>query len=93
MCQNQGKAGTIGHKYRLSTALPHTLFVQNWDFGAMWSSSTYTVGFRYQFFLQVKEDIFQGRLPVSHELAVELASLALQCKKDDHTTGLLQCFS
>ena len=35
---------------------------------------------RYQFFLQVKLDILQGRLPVSQELAVELASLALQCK-------------
>ena len=35
---------------------------------------------RYQFFLQVKLDILQGRLPVTHELAVDLAALALQCK-------------
>ena len=35
---------------------------------------------RYQFFLQVKLDVLQGRLPVAHELAVDLAALALQCK-------------
>lgn len=35
---------------------------------------------RYQFFLQVKKDILQGRLPVTTELAAELAALALQCK-------------
>ena len=35
---------------------------------------------RYQFFLQVKQDVLQGRLPVPHDLAVELAALALQCK-------------
>ena len=35
---------------------------------------------RYQFFLQVKQDVLQGRLPVLHDLAVELAALALQCK-------------
>ena len=35
---------------------------------------------RYQFFLQVKLDILQGRLPVSQELSVDLAALALQCK-------------
>lgn len=38
------------------------------------------VFFRYQFFLQVKKDILQGRLPVTTELAAELAALALQCK-------------
>ena len=37
---------------------------------------------RYQFFLQVKLDILQGRLPVSQELSVDLAALALQCKYD-----------
>ena len=35
---------------------------------------------RYQFFLQVKQDVLQGRLPVPHDLAVELGALALQCK-------------
>ena len=35
---------------------------------------------RYQFFLQVKQDVLQGRLPVTQDLAVELAALALQCK-------------
>ena len=40
-------------------------------------STTFT---RYQFFLQVKLDILQGRLPVPRDLAVELAALALQCE-------------
>ena len=35
---------------------------------------------RYQFFLQVKFDILQGRLPVPENLSIELAALALQCK-------------
>ena len=35
---------------------------------------------RYQFFLQVKLDILQGRLPVPQELSTELAALALQCE-------------
>ncbi len=35
---------------------------------------------RYQFFLQLKLDVLQGRLPVAQELAVELAALALQCE-------------
>ncbi|KAK4292918.1 hypothetical protein Pmani_034349 [Petrolisthes manimaculis] len=33
---------------------------------------------RYQFFLQVKQDILQGRLPISQELAAELGSYAVQ---------------
>jgi len=36
--------------------------------------------FRYQFFLQAKKDIIQGRLPVSDELAAELAAYAVQCE-------------
>ncbi len=35
---------------------------------------------RYQFFLQLKLDVLQGRLPVSRELAVELSAYALQCE-------------
>ena len=35
---------------------------------------------RYQFFLQVKLDVLQGRLPVTQDLVIELAALALQCK-------------
>lgn len=35
---------------------------------------------RYQFFLQVKQDILQGRLPISQELAAELGSYAVQCE-------------
>ena len=36
--------------------------------------------YRYQFFLQVKRDILQGRLPVQFDLSVELAAYAAQCK-------------
>lgn len=36
--------------------------------------------FRYQFFLQVKQDILQGRLPVSFDLAAELGAYVVQCK-------------
>lgn len=35
---------------------------------------------RYQFFLQVKQDILQGRLPVSFDLAAELGAYVVQCK-------------
>lgn len=35
---------------------------------------------RYQFFLQLKQDIFDGRLECPYQTAVELAALALQCK-------------
>eukprot|EP00093_Oithona_nana_P001089 01089.XXX_3286_102_1 [CDS] Oithona nana genome sequencing. len=38
---------------------------------------------RYQFFLQVKQDVLQGRLPVNPDLAVELAALALQSEVGD----------
>ena len=36
--------------------------------------------YSYQFFLQVKRDIVQGRLPVNYELAAELAAYAVQCE-------------
>lgn len=36
--------------------------------------------FRYQLFLQVKQDVLQGRLPVSFELAAELGAYIVQCK-------------
>lgn len=35
---------------------------------------------RYQFFLQVKLDIFSGRLPCPQDTLVDLAAEALQCK-------------
>lgn len=37
--------------------------------------------FRYQFFLQVKQDILQGRLPVSFDLAAELGAYVVQCEQ------------
>lgn len=38
---------------------------------------------RYQFFLQCKQDILNGRLPVPFELAVELFALAIQSELGD----------
>ena len=37
-------------------------------------------GHRYQFFLQVKRDVVQGRLPLPYDLATELAAYSVQCK-------------
>lgn len=42
---------------------------------------------RYQFFLQVKLDILQGRLPVPQELSTELAALALQSELGDYDSS------
>lgn len=36
--------------------------------------------YRYQFFLQVKQDILQERLLVVFELAAELGAYIVQCK-------------
>lgn len=35
---------------------------------------------RYQFFLQLKQDILDGKLECPHQTAVELSALSLQCK-------------
>uniref|UniRef100_A0A0K2UD29 FERM domain-containing protein n=1 Tax=Lepeophtheirus salmonis TaxID=72036 RepID=A0A0K2UD29_LEPSM len=47
---------------------------------------------RYQFVLQIKADILQGRLPLNMDLAIELAALALQSELGDfdpsrHSSG------
>lgn len=35
---------------------------------------------RYQFFLQLKLDVFEGRLECNDQKAAELCALAVQCK-------------
>lgn len=35
---------------------------------------------KYQFFLQLKQDIVTGRLEITDPVAIELCALALQCK-------------
>lgn len=35
---------------------------------------------RYQFFLQLKQDLLEGRLECPEQKCVELCALALQCK-------------
>ncbi|GBO42772.1 Band 4.1-like protein 4, partial [Araneus ventricosus] len=44
--------------------------------------SFFCVG-RYQFVLQLKQDILQGRLPLTDELAAELFALSLQAELGD----------
>ncbi|XP_012061831.1 PREDICTED: band 4.1-like protein 4A [Atta cephalotes] len=39
---------------------------------------------RYQFFLQIKQDILQGRLPVSFDLAAELGAYVVQSELGDY---------
>ncbi|GLH12174.1 Band 4.1-like protein 5 [Gryllus bimaculatus] len=52
---------------------------------------------RYQFFLQLKQDIFEGKLECPYQTAVELAALALQSELGDydeacHTPGVISEF-
>ncbi|KAH8040265.1 hypothetical protein HPB51_009813 [Rhipicephalus microplus] len=39
---------------------------------------------RYQYFLQVKQDIYHGRLPINFDLAAELFALAIQSELGDY---------
>ncbi|XP_054711422.1 band 4.1-like protein 4 [Uloborus diversus] len=39
---------------------------------------------RYQFFLQVKQDIYQGRLPLTYDLAAELFAYTIQSELGDY---------
>ncbi|XP_037079099.1 band 4.1-like protein 4A [Pollicipes pollicipes] len=39
---------------------------------------------RYQFFLQIKQDILEGRLPVTPELSAELGALVIQSELGDY---------
>lgn len=48
--------------------------------------------FRYQFFLQVKQDILQGRLPAPFELLAELGAYAVQCKLDFFFCSIFHLF-
>ena len=36
---------------------------------------------RYQFFLQLKQDLLEGRIEYNDKKAIELCGLALQCKR------------
>ncbi len=44
-------------------------------------TNTGSFGFhRYQFFLQLKQDLFSDRLEAPYDVAVQLSSLSLQCE-------------
>lgn len=46
-----------------------------------WNNSfVFSLCFRYQFFLQVKQDILQGRLPCPVNTAAQLGAYVIQCK-------------
>ena len=52
---------------------------------------------RYQFFLQIKKDMFQGKLPCDNNIAAELCAYAVQSELGDydeniHTDGLISEF-
>ena len=51
--------------------------------------SPYIVCFRYQLFLQIKDDILAGRLECPFDYAVELGALALQCKSYHALTAVV----
>ncbi|CAH8848244.1 unnamed protein product [Trichobilharzia szidati] len=48
----------------------------------VWLQEEYT---RYQFFLQIRKDILDGRLPVSRSVSTQLAGLALQSELGDYS--------
>ncbi|EFN89447.1 Band 4.1-like protein 5 [Harpegnathos saltator] len=43
---------------------------------------------RYQFFLQLKQDVLEGRLHCPHQVAVQLAALALQSELGDYDAAM-----
>ena len=48
---------------------------------------------RYQFYLQLKQDVLQGRLPVSFDLAAQLGAYVVQCKlHETHAASFLFLF-
>lgn len=65
--------------YNSATELPH-IFYFGVKFYAVDPCKLHDEITRYQFFLQVKRDVEQGRLPVPIELAAQLAAYAVQCK-------------
>jgi len=56
---------------RLDTGLSRSIFVK---------INFLCFFFRYQFFLQIKQDIAQSRLPVPFNLLAQLCAYAVQCK-------------
>ncbi|XP_067204906.1 band 4.1-like protein 5 isoform X2 [Linepithema humile] len=43
---------------------------------------------RYQFFLQLKQDVLEGKLHCPHQIAVQLSALALQSELGDYDPGM-----
>lgn len=51
--------------------------------------SIFSSFFRYQFFLQLKQDVFSGRLRAPNDTLIELAALSLQCESFCYGDDLL----
>ncbi|KAI0222099.1 Band 4.1-like protein 4A [Lamellibrachia satsuma] len=68
---------------QLKTAPPHTFYF-GVKFYAVDPCKLREEITRYQFFLQVKRDILQGRLPVPFDLAAELCAYAVQSELGDY---------
>lgn len=62
------------HTYEMTFDIRY--FVRFCIFNIQWFKRCY----RYQFFLQLKQDILQGRVPVSQELMAELGAYVVQCE-------------
>ncbi|CAD1481249.1 unnamed protein product, partial [Heterotrigona itama] len=45
---------------------------------------------RYQFFLQLKQDVLEGKLHCPHQVSVQLAALALQCQTEQMELEILE---
>lgn len=71
------------HKDLIATGPPYTLYfgVKFYaeDPGKLKEEIT-----RYQFFLQVKQDVLQGRLPCAFNISAQLAALAIQSELGDY---------
>lgn len=69
----------VSFQFLFSVGPPYTLFLKV-KFYSSEPSQLREELTRYQFFLQLKQDILEGRLECPLSTGVELCALALQCK-------------
>lgn len=60
----------VNKSYKQNLRISQVIFTANW----------FLLDFRYQFFLQLKQDLLQERLECGYETAVQLSAYCLQCK-------------
>ncbi|XP_031634459.1 band 4.1-like protein 4 isoform X2 [Contarinia nasturtii] len=79
----------LDHTTRISRQLKGSKDVYDLYFGVKFYAADPTKSLieeitRYQLFLQVKQDVLQGRLPISFELAAELGAYIVQSEMGDY---------